>query len=59
MWVLADRLSVEIFANGGRVYMPMAHVFEPEDTGIELFSRDGKAAVPTAAVFELRSAWTE
>jgi sucrose-6-phosphate hydrolase SacC (GH32 family) len=55
--LLADRASVEIFGNEGRVYMPMGHL-APEDTrGLEVFAQGGAARVKSLEVHELRSAW--
>ena len=55
--LLVDRLSVEIFANGGRVYMPMAHVFESIEVPIKIFSKGGACTFIDLNVFELKSAW--
>lgn len=57
MRLLVDRLSVEIFANGGHVYMPMKHVQENTDGGLEVFAKGGKVAIAGLTVNELASAW--
>ncbi len=57
MRLLVDRLSVEIFANKGRVYMPMKHVQENADGGLEVFAKGGKAVIAGLTVNELASAW--
>ncbi|MCA9438613.1 MAG: GH32 C-terminal domain-containing protein, partial [Candidatus Omnitrophica bacterium] len=54
--LLVDRTSVEIFANQGRVYMPVHHIPEDGDTSLALFSRGGKASF-SYAVHELKSIW--
>ena len=53
--ILVDRSSVEIFANDGAVYMPMAHLAEP-GAACELAS-DGDAMLNSMVVYELESAW--
>jgi sucrose-6-phosphate hydrolase SacC (GH32 family) len=55
--LLVDRLSVEIFANEGRVYMPMSHIQEETDTGLEVFAKGGTATFSSLTVHELASAW--
>lgn len=55
--LLVDRLSVEIFANEGRVYMPMRYVQEETDTNLEVFAKGGTATVTNLTVHELASAW--
>jgi sucrose-6-phosphate hydrolase SacC (GH32 family) len=55
--VLVDRLSIEIFANEGRVYMPMAHTFEADDAGLDVFAEGGECSVNRLKVFELKSIW--
>ena len=56
--LLVDRLSVEIFANGGRVYMPMAHKTRDFPSEITLSTREGSAAVSALSVHELAPVWT-
>jgi fructan beta-fructosidase len=55
--LLADRLSLEIFAGHGRVYMPMAAVLAdgPETLSIHAFG--GTATGSSIEVHELKSAW--
>ncbi len=55
--LLVDRLSVEIFANDGDVYMPMSHALEAEQKGLRLFATDGSVDVAELTVHELASAW--
>jgi fructan beta-fructosidase len=55
--ILVDRLSVEIFAGGGRVYMPMGHVVEEVDTAVDVFAKGGRATVSDVVVNHLNSAW--
>ncbi len=56
--ILVDRTSVEIYANNGEVYMPLAAV--PKDDrnkGLELFADGGAAQVNSLAIRELKSVW--
>ena len=55
--ILVDKLSVEIFSNHGRVYMPMAHVMEDGPAEITLFAKAGMATVSELTVTELASIW--
>jgi len=55
--LLVDRNSVEIFANGGRVYMPIGRVFPEENKTLELFARGADSLVSSLVVYELNSAW--
>ena len=55
--VLVDRISIEIFANDGEIYMPMGAIL-PDDAGtLATFSRGGNTQVSELAVHELKSAW--
>ena len=55
--ILVDRTSIEVFGNGGRVYMPCG-VIPPDEGGpLEAFARGGSAKLTSLEVFELRSAW--
>lgn len=54
--LLVDRASIEIFANGGRVYMPMARP-EAAKSGLALRSRGGVAQVRQLRRCALQSSW--
>ena len=55
--ILVDRTTLEVFANDGRVYMPVS-VFPPGDNrSLEVFSKGGETRATTLEVHELRSAW--
>ncbi len=56
--LLADRLSLEIFANDGLVYMPMQAHPDPADRNLELYSKNGDAKIKLLEVFDLDSIWT-
>jgi len=55
--LLVDRTTVEIFANGGAVYMPVASIAPPDDRFVELFARGGETCVASLGVWEVKSVW--
>jgi sucrose-6-phosphate hydrolase SacC (GH32 family) len=55
--LLVDRVSIDIFGNGGRLYMPMGLIFPEEDKTLALAARGGSARVRALEVYALRSAW--
>lgn len=55
--LLVDRNSIEIFANGGRVYMPIGGILPEDDKSVKLFSEDGTTQLETLDIWELRSIW--
>jgi len=57
--VLVDRTSVEIFANGGRVYMPMGIIPKAEDRSVEVFSQGGTTRLVSLRAWSLQSAWEQ
>jgi fructan beta-fructosidase len=57
--LLADRTSVEVFANGGRVSLASCFVVAPEDAPLEFFADGPPVHVTSLEVHELRSSWLE
>ncbi len=55
--LLVDRMSVEIFANDGRVYMPMGNILKDAGPPLHIFAEGGPALIESLTVRELRSAW--
>jgi len=55
--ILADRVSIEIFANNGRVYMPMRALPLQTKKGIQMYSNGGTTKVTSLKVRELNSIW--
>jgi sucrose-6-phosphate hydrolase SacC (GH32 family) len=55
--LLVDRVSLDIFANDGRLYMPMGAKFLPDNPSLELFAKGGNAQINSLEVHELKSAW--
>ena len=55
--LLIDRNSIEIFADDGRVYMPIGGILPEDNKSIKLFTKGGKTKVQALEVYELNSAW--
>ncbi len=55
--VLVDKASVEIFANDGRIYMPMRAIHPSDNTSLGIFSTGGNARIVALNCFEMQSAW--
>jgi fructan beta-fructosidase len=60
--ILVDRTSVEIFGNGGRIYMPLAALPADEvgannHSPLQLLATEGNARIQSLEVYRLRSAW--
>lgn len=56
--VLADRGSLEVFGNAGRVVLSAAVVLPAANQSVEVFARGATVRVPALRIDELRSAWT-
>ena len=57
--ILVDRASIEIFGNGGRLYMPIGILLPEKGRSLELFTRNGSAVVETLTVREVKPIWDE
>jgi fructan beta-fructosidase len=55
--ILVDRTSIEIYGNGGRVYMPVGVVPADANRSLEVFAHGGAAKAESLEVWQLRSAW--
>ena len=55
--ILVDRVSIEIFANDGLVYMPMRALPKEGQTGIGVFSKGGNTKLRNLEIYELNSIW--
>jgi fructan beta-fructosidase len=55
--ILVDRVSTEIFANNGQIYMPMRTLPTEGKKGIQMFSKGGSTKVTSLKVRELNSIW--
>ncbi|AQQ10327.1 Levanase precursor [Sedimentisphaera cyanobacteriorum] len=56
--ILADRMSIEIFAQNGRYYMPIGADLTENPKSLELCSEGGNAFVESMDVYTLKSIWT-
>jgi sucrose-6-phosphate hydrolase SacC (GH32 family) len=55
--ILVDRPSVEIFANGGRVYMPMQAARDLHNKSLKVYAKGGAARIEKLTVHEVKSIW--
>ncbi len=55
--VLVDRTSIEIFANSGRIYMPIGVIPPDDDKSLRVFTTGAETRINSLEVWELRSAW--
>ncbi len=55
--LLADRGSIEIYGNGGRVALSVGVIPSDDDHALEAFSRGGAARLRSLEAFEMKSAW--
>jgi fructan beta-fructosidase len=53
-----DRASVDIFANEGRVYIPMGVIPGAENRSLSVYAKGGAATLRSLQVHELRPAWS-
>jgi fructan beta-fructosidase len=55
--ILVDRVSIEVFANDGRVYMPVSSDIEGEEKGLKIFTKGRATRIRSLDVHELKSIW--
>jgi fructan beta-fructosidase len=55
--IFVDQCAVDIFGDGGLLYMPMASRMSPENRALKLSCPDGSAEIESLKVHELKSAW--
>jgi sucrose-6-phosphate hydrolase SacC (GH32 family) len=55
--ILVDRVSVEIFANNGRLYMPIRAYIKDEERGLTVFTKGGDTKISSLKVYQLKSIW--
>jgi len=55
--MLVDRTSIEIFGNGGRMYMPNGVILADKPKSIEIFTKGGDTEIESLEIIELTSAW--
>jgi sucrose-6-phosphate hydrolase SacC (GH32 family) len=57
MRILVDRVSIEIFANNGRIYMPVSAIPTQDEKGINVYTSGGNTTASSIKINELRSIW--
>ncbi len=55
--ILKDRTTVEIFGNGGLVYMPIFALFDQEQRSFQVAVSNGTCSIERLAVNTLKSIW--
>ncbi len=55
--VFVDRASVDIFADQGRLYMPLGTLVPSNDRAVSIISSGGTAVIEVLKAHELQSAW--
>jgi fructan beta-fructosidase len=55
--LLIDRLSIEVFANDGRVYMPIRALHMDDKREFEIFTEGAGTSISSLTVHELKSIW--
>ncbi len=55
--ILVDRPFVEIFANDGRIYMPMQAVRDLNNKSLKIYAKGGSAHIEELTVYEIESIW--
>jgi sucrose-6-phosphate hydrolase SacC (GH32 family) len=55
--ILVDRVSIEIFANDGRIYMPIRAIPQGDERGLEVFTKGDSIEISSLTVHELKSIW--
>ncbi|MEN6424324.1 MAG: GH32 C-terminal domain-containing protein, partial [Phycisphaerales bacterium] len=55
--LLVDRTSIEVFANDGQVYMPMAVTGPQDSQSLRILATGGPGKVESLESHRLRSAW--
>ena len=55
--LLVDTTSIEIFANDGKIYMPIGVILVDNPKSLEIFTKGGNTKVKSLEVHELHSAW--
>ncbi|MHC4281338.1 MAG: GH32 C-terminal domain-containing protein [Planctomycetota bacterium] len=46
-----------MFANDGRIYMPIRAIPEGDERGLEVFTKGGNTKISSLKVHELKSIW--
>lgn len=57
MEILVDRMSIEIYANGGRIYMPIGVDMANNPNSLEFVTEGGDTFIETLDIYKLQSIW--
>ncbi len=55
--ILVDRPSIEIYANKGRIYIPIQAVRDLDNKSLKIYSKGGNAHIEELTVYEVKSIW--
>jgi len=55
--ILVDKVSIEIFANDGRLYMPIRSLPQGNERDVQIFTKGGDITVNSLVINELKSIW--
>lgn len=55
--ILVDRMSIEIYANDGLIYMPMGVNLVHRPAGVQFVSQGGQTHIKTLDIYQLKSIW--
>ena len=55
--ILVDRVSIEVFANDGRIYMPIRAIPEQDERTLEIFTKGGNIKISSLKIHKLKSIW--
>jgi fructan beta-fructosidase len=55
--ILVDRTSIEIFGNGGRIYMPIGVILAGNSKPLEIVTKGGDTEIKSLEIFDLSSIW--
>jgi fructan beta-fructosidase len=55
--IYADRTSLEVFADGGLIYVPLPHNFDSENSSVDVKVTEAAITFDSLEAYELSSAW--
>jgi fructan beta-fructosidase len=55
--ILVDRMSIEIYANGGLVYTPIGVNLTSRPATVQFVSQGGDTLIETLDIYQLKSIW--
>jgi sucrose-6-phosphate hydrolase SacC (GH32 family) len=57
--ILVDRTIIEIFANDGRIYMPMGGILPDDNRSLEVFTKSAETTLCYLEIYGLKSIWPQ